>query len=180
MYGKVIPGLTIEGKSASYPVINEREVRGAAGIMFFIGLVSFVYVFVTRSYTPLYIVVPLFWIDFFIKSIFQPHWSPFGFIARFIVRKQKPEYVGAIQKRFAWSIGLFLATIMLIGPIGFGIRGMLPLTICLVCIFFMWLESSFGICLGCNIYTFLIRIGVLDEPDVRPACPGGVCRIHKK
>jgi hypothetical protein len=35
-------------------------------------------------------------------------------LGSFMVKKQKPDYVGAIQKRFAWLIGLLMATAMLI------------------------------------------------------------------
>lgn len=180
MYGKIIPNLHIDNQPAPYPVVNEREIRGAAGIMFAIAMATFMYVFITRDYAPMYIVVPLFWMDFFLKTMFQPEWSIFGTIARIVVRKQKPEYVGAIQKRFAWAIGLFLASIMMVGPIFFEVRGLLPISICSICIFFMWLESAFGICVGCKMYTALIHQGVIKKPDVQPVCPGGVCSISKK
>lgn len=176
-YGKTIPNLTIHGKPAPYPVLNEREIRAAAGIMFLIGIITFGIVFFTRDFTLLYIVVPLFWLDFFLKAVFQPHYSIFGKIAEFIVRKQEKEYVGAIQKRFAWSIGLALASIMLVFAVGLGVRGALPFTICTICLFFMWMESALGICVGCNMYTFLINKGLIKKPDIKPACPGNVCSI---
>lgn len=169
----------INGEPAPYPVVNEREIRGAAGIMFAIGLMTFMYVFITRDFSPMYIVVPLFWIDFFLKTLFQPSYSMFGAIARLVVRRQTPEYVGAIQKRFAWTLGLVLATIMLIFPIALGVRGVLPLTICSICLFFMWLESVFGICVGCKLYPIFVNLGILKKPEVKPACPGGACSIKR-
>ena len=33
MYGQIIPNLKIDGTPAEYPVVNEREIRGAAGSM---------------------------------------------------------------------------------------------------------------------------------------------------
>lgn len=179
MYGTIIPNLTIHGKPAPYPVVNEREIRGAAGIMFAIALAAFVYVYLTRDFTPLYIIVPLFWLDFFLKTVFQPQYSIFGTIARLFVKNQHPEYVGAIQKRFAWAIGLVLASIMMIGPILFDVRGMLPLSICSICIFFMWLETAFGICVGCKIYSWLLDKEIMKEPEVRAACPGGACGLKR-
>lgn len=68
MYGTYIPNLIIEGVPASYPVVNEREVRGAAGILFAIALSTFMYVLLTRNVTPLYVVVPIFWLEFFLKN----------------------------------------------------------------------------------------------------------------
>ncbi len=180
MYGKIIPGLVLEGKPAEYPVVNEREIRGAAGIMFAIALSAFVYVLMTRDITPIFFIVVIFWFDFFLKTVFQPRYSIFGWLARPLVKRQHPEYVGAIQKRFAWGIGLVLASTMIVLVFGFGVRGAVPLAICATCIFFMWLESVFGICVGCQVYTHLIKRGVLPEPDIKPACPGGVCSIPQK
>ncbi len=177
-YGTSIPNLVINNKPAPYPVVNEREIRGAAGIMFLIGIITFAVVFFTQNFLPLYIIVPLFWLDFFVKTVFQPQYSIFGFLAGFFVSNQKPEYVGAIQKRFAWAIGLFLATLMIVLAIILGVRGWPLFAICSVCLFFMWLESAFGICVGCSIYTWLIKKEVIGEPEHKPACAGGVCEIE--
>lgn len=178
-YGEIIPGLVIDGKPAPYPVINERKVRATAGLMFLIGISTFWFVFLTKNYTPMYIVVPLFWLDFSLKTFLNPRYSIFGFIAGFLVKKQKPEYVGAIQKRFAWAIGFLLASYMLIFAVGLGVRGMGPFAVCVTCLLFMWLESALGICAGCKLYSFLIARGILKEPTIRPACPGGVCVIEE-
>jgi hypothetical protein len=177
-FGEVIPGLKIDGVEAPYPVVNERAVRATAGLMFLIGICTFFYVFYTKDFTPVYYVVPAFWLDFFLKTFFGPKFSIFGFFARYFVRNQRPDYVGALQKRFAWAIGLVLASIMMIGPIGFGVRGLLPLSICTICLFFMWLETAFGICVGCKIYGFLLKKGIMKEPEFKPACPGGACSIQ--
>ena len=40
-----------------------------------------------------------------------------------------------------------------------GIRGALPLTICLICLTLMWLEAVLGLCLGCEIHGLLVRRG---------------------
>ncbi len=178
-YAPIIPGLEIDGQPAPYPVVNERAIRATAGIMFVIGLSTFLYVQLTRDFTPMYFVVPLFALDFFLKSVFTPRWSIFGFFGRLIVRGQRPEWVGAIQKRFAWSIGLVMALTVLTITVGFGIRGVLPMAFCGVCLTFMWLESSAGICAGCRIYSWLLARGIISMPEYRPACPGGVCSLSK-
>ena len=176
-YGKIINDLKINNKPAPYPVINEREVRASSGLMFVIGISAFFTVLFTKNFDFLYILVPIFWLDFFTRTVFQPHYSLFNWIGSLLVKKQKPEYVGVIQKRFAWGIGLILATIMLIGPVIFGIRGILPITICSICLFFMWMESSLGICMGCKMYNLLIKKKIIKEPKYKPVCPGGVCDI---
>ncbi len=160
-----------------FGVVNEREVRAAAGIMFLLGILTFLTVLFTRDFTLLYVLVPLFWLDFLLKTVWQPKYSLFGFLGGRLVSGQRPEYVGAIQKRFAWGIGLILASIMLVFAIGFGVRGVLPLTICTVCLFFMWMEAALGICVGCKIYKFLLEKKILPEPKVLPTCPGGACSL---
>lgn len=177
-YGKIIPNLKINGVDANYPVINEREVRGAAGIMFLIGIISFLIILFTKNFTLLYILVPIFWLDFFLKTVFQPHYSIFGYISGLIVKKQTPEYVGVIQKRFAWVIGLFLATLMLVFAVFFDVRGWFPISICSICLLMMWIESAFGICVGCKIYSFLIKKRIIKSPEIKPACAGNVCSIE--
>lgn len=177
MYGKIIPGLMIDGKPAPYPVINERAVRATAGIMFLIGISAFFTVFYTKNYQVISIIVPLFWLEFFLKVVFSPRLSLFGILGRWMVRKQKPEYVGVIQKRFAWTLGLILATAMAVVSLGFEIRGVVPMAICLTCLTFMYLETAFGICVGCKIYQALKARGFLKSHDVQPACPGGACAL---
>ncbi len=175
--GKMIPDLKIDGHEALYPVINERETRAVAGIMFLIGIITFFVVFFTRNYVYINIVVIIFFFEFLLKVTIGPEKTPFGIIGGFAVSNQRPEWVGAVQKQFAWTLGLLMATTMIILTYGFGIRGWLPMSICITCLSLMWLESAFGICVGCKIYYGLIKMGVLPEPKVRPACPGGVCAI---
>jgi hypothetical protein len=177
-YGNSIEGLVIDNTPVNYPVVNEREIRGAAGIMFLLGILVFSYTLLTRDFTYVYIIVPVFWFDFFLKTIFHPNLSIFGFLAKPFVRKQSPEYVGAIQKRFAWAIGLTLATLMLVFVVIGGIRGWLPMSICTICLFFMWLESTMGICVGCNVYSFLIKNNIIKKPEIKPRCAGNVCSIE--
>ncbi|MCB9809611.1 DUF4395 domain-containing protein [Candidatus Peribacteria bacterium] len=176
-YGSVIPGLEIHGVSAPYPVVNERAIRATAGLMLVIGLSTFWYVFLTKDYTPMPYVVGAFWLDFFLKTVLGPQWSYFGLIGRWLVRGQRAEYVGAVQKRFAWGMGLLMASAMLVVGVWLEIRGIAPMAICLTCLFFMWLESAAGVCVGCKIYNGLVKRGILPRPQHQPACPGGSCSI---
>lgn len=113
-YGKIIPNLTIDGVPAPYGVVNEREIRAAAGIMLVLGLSAFYGVIYDKNVEFAFWVVLAFWVDFVLKVIISPEWSYIGRIGAWIVRHQKPEYVGAIQKRFAWSIGLILSSVVLV------------------------------------------------------------------
>ncbi len=179
-YGKIIPNLKINGVDALYGVVNERAIRAGAGIMLMLGLFAFSQALYLGNRIPLFVIVPLFFIDFLIKVVHGPRYSPISNIANLIVKKQKPEYTGAIQKRFAWSIGLVMATTMMILIFGFNVQGLFPFVFCSICLLFMFFETSFGICVGCKIYWGLISIGIIKEPDIRPACPGGACPIPKK
>jgi hypothetical protein len=175
-YGQLIPNLTIDGQAANYPVINERAVRATAGLMFALGFFTLLTTVYTKNLTLASWVIPLFWLDFLLKAI-NPKLSIFGLIGRQFVRGQKPDYVGAVQKRFAWSLGLMMASAVWLILFVFKIRGALPLSLCSICLALMWLESACGICLGCKIYYWLRRRGIVKDPGHNPACPGGVCAV---
>lgn len=178
-YGMYIDNLTIDGKPASYGVVNERDARAGAGIMLVIGMATFIQAFLLGNFQVFIVVVSLFFLEFLIR-VFNPHYAPFYALGRLIVSKQRPEYSGAIQKRFAWSLGLGMALAMMILVLGLGFRGAVPLAICGICLTLLWLETSFGICVGCKMYIGLQNIGLVKKPEVAPACPGGVCPMPKK
>ncbi len=168
-----------EVKGYEYRVLNERAVRATAGIMLVVAITGFARAYFLQEYMLLKIVVISFFIDFFLKTLITPNLSPYGFLGKLIVRKQKPDFVGAIQKRFAWSIGLLMSGTMLILFVFMGIRGTIPLIFCSICLTFMWFETSFGICVGCKIYHFLLDKGIMRRPEVMPTCPGGVCEVRR-
>jgi 4-hydroxybenzoate polyprenyltransferase len=178
VYGKIIKDLVIDGLPANYGVVNEKDARAAAGLMLVIGIVTFVITMFMKNYTVLAVTVSVFFLEFLIRVI-DPHYAPFFMIGSWIVKKQRPEYSGAIQKRFAWALGLLMAVSMIIISIVLNLRGALPFSICSVCLSLLWLETSFGICVGCKMYFGLMKVGVIKQPEVMPACPGGVCSIDK-
>ncbi len=177
-YGMVIPGLEIDGKPANYGVVNERDTRAGAGLMLVMGIAAFTAAFFLKSYTLLMVTVGLFTLEFIIRVI-NPHKAPFYALGRLIVKRQNPEYSGAVQKRFAWSLGLAMALSMILIAIVLQIRGPLPFAICGICLSLLWLESAFGICVGCKMYYGLMNLGLIKKPEVAPACPGGVCPMKK-
>jgi len=177
-YGRIIPGLTIHGQPAPYPVLNERAIRAGAGLMFALGFFAFFQAFYLREFLFIQIFVAIFFFDFLMKVVVGTRFSPISQLANLIVAKQEPEYVGAIQKRFAWSIGLVLAGTMLVLLFGFGIQGWPNLAICGLCLTFMFMESAFGICVGCKMYSGLLAAGIMKQPEYKPACPGNVCAIE--
>lgn len=177
-YGKTIPGLTLHGKPAPYPVLNERAIRAGAGIMFVLGFFAFFQAFYLRDFIFIKLFVLFFFFDFFMKVIVGTKFSPVSQLANLIVANQATEYVGAIQKRFAWAIGLTLSGTMILLIYAFGVQGLPNLIICGTCLTFMFLETSFGICVGCKIYNALLKWGVLPTPEYKPVCPGNVCAVE--
>ena len=48
--------------------------------------------------------------------------------------------------------------------------------LCLICLLFLYLETAFGICVGCQLYFLAIRAGLMKRPSVAPSCTGDVCQ----
>lgn len=152
------------------PVLNEREVRASAGILFMFAMISFMNAWLTGEFLYTRIFVVAFLIDFSIRIFVNPKYAPTMIIGRFFVRRQVEEYVGAPQKRFAWSIGLALAVTMFFLIVVNNVIGPLNLFICLTCLLLMFFESAFGICLACKIYNFAFK-------EQAQLCPGNVCAV---
>jgi hypothetical protein len=177
-FGRIIPHLHIDGTLADYPVLNERDARASAGIMLMLGVFSSFEAFFLKNISYLQITVVLFFIEFLLRVI-NPYFAPFYTVGRLLVANQKPEWVGAIQKRFAWSLGLGMASVVLI-LLALNMRGLVIQLFCFTCLILMWLESACGICVGCKLYHAAIRAKILPTPTNMPACPGGVCAVPKK
>ena len=107
----------------SVRVLNEREARGAAGIMFLFAMIAFMTAWFKGDFTPTKLTIVAFFIDFFIRVLINPRYSPTLIMARWMVNNQTAEYVGAPQKRFAWAIGLVLATFMMFLVVINDVRG---------------------------------------------------------
>jgi hypothetical protein len=177
-YGKVIPGLMIHGRPAPYPVLNERAIRAGAGLIFAAGFFAFFQALYLGDFFFLKLLVPFLFFDFLMKTVVGINFSPVSRLANWIVRSQAPEYVGAVQKRFAWSIGLVLSFTMLLLLFVFEVRGLPNLVVCSLCLTFMFMESAFGVCVGCKLYNWLLKKRILEMPEYKPACPGNVCAIE--
>lgn len=165
-FGDVVEGYAIR-------VLNEREARAAAGILFAFGIMTFMYsyIFMDFRYTRLFIT--FFMVDFFIRVSLNPKYSPSLIAGRFFVARQTPEYVGAAQKRFAWSIGLILSVIMFVLVVVLEMMTPIKIGICVACLILLFSEAAFGICIGCVLYNWL-------TPNKASHCPGGVCEIKEK
>ena len=119
-------------------------------------------------------------VNFMIGIFINPKFSPTVFIGYLFVRKQTELPVGAIQKKFAWSMGLVLAiAIFSISiPLLTDFSYFEPVCIlCIICLVVLYFESIFGICMGCKVYSFAIRMKIIPEPTERPNCSGDSCEV---
>src|SRR4030095_13418573 len=105
-------GEKVEGHNIR--VLNEREIRAAAGILFLATFISAMFVVFKNNFLPIKYILTVFLADFIIRVFINPKFSPTLIIGRLIVSNQTPEYVGAQQKKFAWVIGVILSATMFI------------------------------------------------------------------
>ncbi len=155
-------------------VVNENEVRAAAGVTMVIGAVAFGYAYFAKQYVPLQVAASLFFVEFLVRVTVGLRYSPVGVLARAMTLGRAPEWVSAKPKRFAWTLGLVMALAMTVIT-NSGIRGPLPRTMCLICLTLMWMESALGLCLGCRIYGLLLRRGWIGADPHIEVCADGSC-----
>jgi hypothetical protein len=155
-------------------LVNEHTVRAAAGVTMVLGAVAFAYAYFRHIYWPLQLVATFFFVEFAMRVSIGITRSPVGVLAGWLTRRQPPDWLSARPKRFAWTLGLAMSGAMA-AITNSGVRGWLPRTICLVCLALMWLESVLGVCLGCEIYGFLVRHDRLVENPAYARCAHGAC-----
>jgi len=164
-------GVNVEGYDI--PVLNEREIRAAAGILFLATFLSLMFILFKGNFIPIKYIITIFLTDFLIRVFINPKFAPSLILGRLVVRNQTPEYVGAAQKKFAWIIGVVLASAMFVFFNIVNAYSIFTGLICLVCLIFLFFESAFGICLGCKFYPLFFK-------DKVQYCPGEVCDVKNK
>jgi hypothetical protein len=168
--------LVVDGKALHAAIVNERQVRVAAGVTLALGAVAFVYANFDKVFWPIRTVSTFFAIDFLIRVTAGLERSPAGIAAGWLARRDPPQWVSAKPKRFAWSLGFAMALAMAIIT-NSHIHGPLPRTICLICLTLMWLEAVLGLCLGCELYSYMVRRGWRKKDAGFEICAGGVCDL---
>ena len=164
-YGEKVEGFDVR-------VVNEREARAGAGLLFAFGIIALFnsvtlgHVIFTKDF------ITFFTFDFLLRVI-NPSYAPSLLIGRFFVRNQTPEYVGATQKRFAWGLGLLLAIPMFYTLVIHFQPTPIKVFICVLCLLLLISESAFSICVGCKIYNLVYK-------EKATNCPGGACEIRRK
>lgn len=161
--GQIVPGYDVA-------VINERAVRAAAGLLFLAGGIAFAWAVSAQSTRPLQPFGMLFMVDMLLRVTAGDRWSPTMALGRLAVRRQSPEWVGATQKEFAWWLGFGLAATSCVTMGLLAAPLWVTLALCSVCLTLLFLETAFGICVGCALQR---RFGK------RPPryCAGGSCEL---
>ena len=150
------------------PVLNERAVRAAAGMLFFFAFIAFMNAWLVGNYQPTRVFVLVFLADFTLRLFVNPRYAPSLIIGQWVVRKQQAEWVGAPQKRFAWAIGFMLALAMLYLMVIHQVIGPINMIVCSTCLLLLFFEAAFGICVGCKLYNAFNK-------EAAQLCPGGSC-----
>src|SRR5258708_19613045 len=164
-------GENVEGYNI--PVLNEREVRASAGLLFLVLFYAIMMVHFERNFLLLKYFIIAFLADFVIRLFVNPKFSHSLILGRLMVSKQAPEYVGAAQKKFAWKIGLGFVSVMFFLLIIVNSHSVITAVSCLLCLLFLFLESALGICIGCLIYGWWYKNKV-------EYFPGEICNTTKK
>jgi len=164
-------GEDVEGYAV--PVLNEREIRASAGILFAGLFLAVMLIIFKQNFLLVKYIVVIFLTDFSIRIFISPRFSPTLIIGRLIVSGQSPEYVGAAQKKFAWKIGLGLSALMFIIVVLLNSYSIITGVTCVACLIFLFFESAFGICLGCLFYKLFYK----EDPLY---CAGESCEPKKK
>ena len=164
-------GEDVEGYNI--PVLNEREIRASAGMLFLFMLISLMMILFKGNFLMIKYVIIIFLSDLLIRVFINPRFSPTLILGRLIVSRQVPEYVGAAQKKVAWKIGIILATLMFVLLVIVNSYSIITGLTCLVCLIFLFFEAVFGICLGCLVYRWYYK-------EKAQYCPGEVCDVKSK
>ena len=164
-------GEDVEGYNI--PVLNEREIRASAGILFVFMFISLMLILFKGNFLMIKYFIIVFLTDLVIRVYVNPKFSPSLIIGRLIVSRQVPEYVGAAQKKFAWKIGIALSGLMFFLIVVVNSYSIVTGVTCLVCLVFLFFEAAFGICLGCLFY------GLFYKKEAQ-YCAGEICDAAKK
>nr|WP_178862517.1 DUF4395 family protein [Thiomicrorhabdus cannonii] len=117
-------------------------------------------------------------------TAWSSRFSPTIQIASFLARNKTPVWKPIAPKRFAWGLGISLASFCLVffNPDTFanGVNSLfngewlptttnyipyeIPVTLVWVCLGMVWLEAVLGFCLGCKIHALLVKLGMINEP----------------
>ncbi|MGH9078867.1 MAG: DUF4395 domain-containing protein [Acidimicrobiales bacterium] len=116
------------------------------------------------------VLIPLAY-GFWARVLTGPRLSPLGLVATRLVAPhlpRPPKLVAGPPKRFAQAMGAALSATALVLWYGLGLSAATWAVVAAIAVA-AFLESAFARCIGCNVFGFLMRAGVIPG-DVCEAC----------
>jgi hypothetical protein len=173
-------GIFIEGKK--FRVVDERVMRLNALFILILAGTAFYNGFELNNFAVLPFIVGAIWLNFIVGLFINSNYSPTVALANLILGDEIKKPIGAIQKQFAWGLGLALSTVILVLSIFLNFYSGLfnaVCLLCLICLAILFLETAFKVCLGCELYFTAIKLRMIKEPkpDERPNCMGDSCEV---
>jgi hypothetical protein len=136
--------------------VNEKAARTVAFVVMLLAALTLA----TSSYWLLIVLA----YGFIARVLTGPTLSPLGRLASSVIAPrlgaEKP--VPGPPKRFAQAIGATLTTVAAIAAIGFDAHGVADVLLAIL-IIAAGLESIFALCVGCRVFTLLMRAGLIPE-----------------
>lgn len=134
--------------------VNEKAARVVAGVVFVLSLV----ILATGAY---WLLIPLAY-GFWARVLTGPTLSPVGWTAQNVIapRMGARKPVPGPPKRFAQGIGTLVSSLALGFGLILGYHGVAD-GLLIVLVLAAGLESIFGLCLGCQMFSLLMRAGVV-------------------
>jgi hypothetical protein len=136
--------------------VNEKAARVVAGVVALTGVL----ILLTGAH---WLLVPLAY-GFWARVLTGPTLSPLGRVAMSVVapRLGPPKYVAGPPKRFAQGMGAAFSTVAAVLALGFGADTAADVLTGLLVVA-ATLESVFALCLGCQVFAVLMRIGLVPQ-----------------
>ena len=136
--------------------VNEKAARVVAGVVAILGIA----ILATGARWLLLVLAYGFWA----RVVTGPTLSPLGRVAMRVVapRLGPPKYVAGPPKRFAQGMGAAFTTAAAILWLGFGADTAADVLTALLVVA-ATLESVFALCLGCQVFAGLMRLGLVPE-----------------
>jgi len=141
-------------KNTFCPISNKKTDEYVARLVASFTVILLVVYILTSSVIPVLFLV----LDFFIRSIEKPKYSPLAIVSKWILRllQAKPHLINAGPKIFAARIGLLFTFLIALSALaGFDILALIFTAIIGICAL---LEAAIGFCLGCKIYPFMYKL----------------------
>jgi len=152
-------GQPVEGQCGT--CINETATRARAGLLNVLSGTTIFIMLAAPELDPIRFVAPFVIFDMVAGATFGlTPFSPAGIFGTFITRKIRPVWKPIKPKRFAWTLGATLGVCCLT----FWVLGWQTWIIAVlgVCFILTWLEAVLGFCVGCWMYSLLVKCEVCE------------------